>query len=222
MPELDSIRGLAILAVVVYHAFYWTRDLSSFPKWQRFFLLSLSPGQFGVNLFFVLSGFLITGILLDSRRHADYYSRFYLRRALRILPAYYFTIFLLVIFGLTSGGFLIMSLVYCANLSGLFGIALSYPVLWSLAVEEHFYLLWPTAVKRLGAASLLSLSVVLLLLSPLSRLLYHLHAAKTGIWSTFVYYSWNNADGLALGGLSLFWSEGPVGLADKLSSYRSL
>jgi peptidoglycan/LPS O-acetylase OafA/YrhL len=199
MPELDAIRGLAILAVVVYHAFYWARDLSLFPKWQRLFLLSLSPGQFGVNLFFVLSGFLITGILVDSRQRADYYLRFYLRRALRILPAYYFTIFLLILFGLTSGAFLIMSLAYCANLSGLFGIMLSYPVLWSLAVEEHFYLLWPTAVKKLGSVGLLTLLAGLLLLSPLSRLLYHLHAAKTGIASTFIFYTWNNADGLALG-----------------------
>lgn len=63
MPELDTIRGLAILGVLLYHGFYWTRDLRLYTPWQRHFLTLMAPGQFGVNLFFVLSGFLITGIL---------------------------------------------------------------------------------------------------------------------------------------------------------------
>jgi peptidoglycan/LPS O-acetylase OafA/YrhL len=92
MPELDTIRGLAILGVLVYHGFYWARDLSLYTPWQRIFLSLTAVGQFGVNLFFVLSGFLITGILLESRTRADYYERFYFRRALRILPAYYLTL----------------------------------------------------------------------------------------------------------------------------------
>src|ERR1700676_3441511 len=87
MPELDAVRGIAILGVVVYHAFYWSRDLSLYSNLQRTFFSFTSAGQFGVPLFFVLSGFLITGILLDSRARPNYYKRFYLRRALRILPA---------------------------------------------------------------------------------------------------------------------------------------
>src|SRR5271165_1120765 len=149
MPELDTIRGLAILGVLLYHGLYWARDLNPYPPWQRHILTVMAAGQFGVNLFFVLSGFLITGILLDSRNRPDYYRRFYFRRALRILPAYYLTLFLLILFGLTSRGFLLTSLAYSSNLSPLLGIALSYPVLWSLAVEEHFYLLWPAAVRRI-------------------------------------------------------------------------
>ena len=99
MPELDTIRGLAILGVLLYHGFYWVRDLSLYAPWQRHFFTLMAPGQFGVNLFFVLSGFLITGILLDSRNRPDYYQRFYFRRALRILPAYYLTLLLLILFG---------------------------------------------------------------------------------------------------------------------------
>jgi len=200
MPELDAIRGLAILGVVLYHLFYWVQDLRLFSHWQRIFLLSMSPGQFGVNLFFVLSGFLITGILIESKSTTKYYTRFYFRRALRILPAYYFTLFLLVLLGLTSRGFLLMSCFYCSNLSGLFGIALSYTVLWSLAVEEHYYLLWPFAVKRFSPSRLMWLLSAIILASPLSRLLYHLHAFHNGLSNaTYGYYTWNNADGLALG-----------------------
>ena len=201
MPELDTIRGLAILGVVLYHTFYWAVDMSFFSPWKRGFLSLMSTGQFGVNLFFVLSGFLITGILLDSRERTDYYGRFYYRRSLRILPAYYFTIFLLIVFGMTSRGFLLMSLAYSANLSGLFGIVLSYPVLWSLAVEEHFYLLWPATVKRLGSSTLLVLLAGIVVLCPVSRYLYHLHAVRVDVFGDYGYYTWNNADGLALGAI---------------------
>jgi peptidoglycan/LPS O-acetylase OafA/YrhL len=194
MPELDTIRGLAILGVLFYHGFYWSRDLRLYSPWQRHFFTLMAPGQFGVNLFFVLSGFLITGILLDSRIRPDYYRRFYFRRALRILPAYYLTLFLLVIFKLTSFGFLLMSLAYSSNMSALFGIALSYPVLWSLAVEEHFYLMWPMATKRISTTKLLWILGAILVLCPISRFLYY---GRPG----YGYFTWNHLDGLALGAI---------------------
>jgi len=181
MPELDTIRGLAILGVIFYHGFYWAHDLAAYSPWQRIFLKAMSVGQYGVNLFFVLSGFLITGILLNTRDRKDYYKRFYLRRALRILPAYYLTLLILVIFRLTSKGFLLMSLLYSSNLSLLFGVTMSYTVLWSLAVEEHFYLVWPLvvfgvrreALERIclavvGAALALRIALSLLGMSELS------------------------------------------------------
>src|SRR5258708_30548601 len=89
MPELDAIRGLAILGVVFYHGFYWARDLSAYSPWQRVFLKTMSVGQYGVNLFFVLSGFLFTGLFLNTRAPKDYYRRFCLPRALGIFPPYY-------------------------------------------------------------------------------------------------------------------------------------
>jgi peptidoglycan/LPS O-acetylase OafA/YrhL len=67
MPELDVLRGIASLAVVFYHGLYYARDFTPFTLTQRRILFAFSPGQFGVNLFFVLSGFLITGLLLDAR-----------------------------------------------------------------------------------------------------------------------------------------------------------
>jgi peptidoglycan/LPS O-acetylase OafA/YrhL len=202
MPELDTIRGLAILGVLFYHGLYWARDLSHYLPWQRRFLALISVGQFGVNLFFVLSGFLITGILLESRNRPDYFQRFYFRRALRILPAYYLTLLLLVLFGLTSRGFLLMSLAYSSNLSSMFGIQLSYAVLWSLAVEEHFYLIWPMAVRRIPSNNLFWVLSAIVVLCPVSRFLYHQHAVQTDtVGAGFGYYTWNNLDGLALGAI---------------------
>ena len=202
MPELDVIRGIASLAVLFYHGLYYARDLTVFSPAQKHLLFVFSPGQFGVNLFFVLSGFLITGLLLDSRTRPDYYRRFYVRRALRILPAYYAILLILVLTRATSIGFLGMSFFYCANLSLLFGIAMSYPVLWSLAVEEHFYLFWPTIVHRLSMRWLALFAGAIVIASPLFRFACVLHSLHTDpLKSGCFYYTWDNADGLACGAL---------------------
>src|SRR5277367_2162254 len=100
MPELDTVRGIAILMVFLFHSFEdFTPSGLSVPGWERLLLSAASLGWTGVNLFFVLSGFLITGILMDSANRPRYYSRFYSRRALRILPAYYLLIAVLVLLG---------------------------------------------------------------------------------------------------------------------------
>jgi peptidoglycan/LPS O-acetylase OafA/YrhL len=202
MPELDTIRGLAILGVLFYHGLYWARDFSPYTTAEKRFLSLISAGQFGVSLFFVLSGFLITGLLLDSRKRADYYKRFYIRRALRILPAYYGILLILLLTKMITNSFLWMSLIYCSNLSMLFGVAMSYPVLWSLAVEEHFYLIWPTAVQRRQPRTLMAVAGSIVLLAPAFRSICHAHATKTNfIGAGCAYYTWNAADGLALGAL---------------------
>src|SRR6184192_54282 len=84
MPELDVLRGCAILAVLLYHGLYWSLGSSPNPLFNAV-IKSTVVGWLGVNLFFVLSGFLITGILIDSKGKPSYYRRFYLRRVLRIL-----------------------------------------------------------------------------------------------------------------------------------------
>jgi len=97
---------------------------------------------------------------------------------------------------MTSNSFLWMSLIYCSNLSLLLGIPMSYPVLWSLAVEEHFYLIWPTERKLIAVAG------GVILLAPVFRAICHLHAAKTNfVGAGCGYNTWNAADGLALGAL---------------------
>jgi peptidoglycan/LPS O-acetylase OafA/YrhL len=202
MPELDALRGVASLAVVFYHGLYWARDFTPFTLAQRRVLFAFSPGQFGVNLFFVLSGFLITGLLLDSRGRRDYYRRFYIRRALRILPAYYALLLILALSGIASRPFLAMSFFYSANLSVLFGIAMSYPVLWSLAVEEHFYLAWPAVVHRIPMRWLAAIAVGIIVASPLLRVACYCYGVQRKLTDIGCdHFTWNTADGLACGAL---------------------
>src|SRR5579883_1444496 len=90
VPALDGVRGLAILGVIAFHARVVFTNTSEMPS--SIFSLA-SQGRLGVTLFFVLSGFLITGILLDSRDSAGYFRRFYFRRVLRIFPLYFAYLF---------------------------------------------------------------------------------------------------------------------------------
>jgi peptidoglycan/LPS O-acetylase OafA/YrhL len=203
MPELDTLRGIAVLSVVFFHAFgfeYGVKGLTGIPK---YLVAATLPGWVGVNLFFVLSGFLITGILIDTRSREDYYRRFYLRRALRILPIYYGVLLLLAIFSRAgiiarpaSWAFLGLSFIYLANVTNLFGVTMQYGVLWSLAVEEHFYLLWPTVARFFSRRGLTLVAALIFVGCPVLRAFYFLRGYDSGDG-----YTWLCADGLALGAL---------------------
>src|SRR5579862_1158424 len=176
MPELDSIRGMAILAVLLLHGFGMYR-VASFAGLSRLFVALCSYGWCGVELFFVLSGFLITGILLDTKTSTDYFRRFYTRRALRILPAYYALLLFFFAISRTSWlgshsvelPFIALSLVYLSNTAPLFGVAMQYTVFWSLSVEEHFYLVWPMVVRRLDKRRLMQTALLVFLAVPMIR-----------------------------------------------------
>jgi peptidoglycan/LPS O-acetylase OafA/YrhL len=155
-PALDGIRGLAILLVFVYHCSGLNHDL----------FFDVYPGWAGVDLFFVLSGLLITGLLLDSRGSQGYYSRFLVRRGLRILPLYYATL-AVVFIGIAlgpAGGLkaLLPSQVYFWTYTpNLLFAFQGWPAptmmlnhFWSLGVEEQFYLFWPLPVALLNARQL--------------------------------------------------------------------
>lgn len=212
MPELDTLRGVAVLLVLFYHGFYFATLADRFHGPVRWFVVATDTGWMGVNLFFVLSGFLITGILLDSRNESGYYRRFYVRRALRILPAYYgflLLLFAIVHLGLvtrqTSWQFLGFSLVYLSNVSVLFGVPSQYGALWSLSVEEHFYLLWPAAVRKVSRRSLVWTCVLIIVVCPLLRAFCY--------WRHYEYgagYTWLVADGLAWGALLALLARGKV------------
>jgi peptidoglycan/LPS O-acetylase OafA/YrhL len=172
MPGLDLLRGAAILAVVLFHGFAYSAPL--FP-WHNQLAATLfhltSFGWTGVNLFFTLSGFLITGNLLDSDGTTNFYSRFYIRRVLRILPAY---LLILIILGVTrtaSLNYLAVCLLFLANWPSLLlhGSFVLYPVLWSLAVEEQFYVTWPWLYRWFNRKGLFAICAAMILLCPILR-----------------------------------------------------
>jgi peptidoglycan/LPS O-acetylase OafA/YrhL len=152
--SLDGWRGVAILLVFVRHYFLTT---NAHTWWIKELAGVASAGWIGVDLFFVLSGFLITGILLDTRGHKRYFLNFYARRTLRIFPLYYGVLF--GAFALTPLLHLqwrvgdITHFLYIDNISVQFNPALmnvmpwlNLDAMWSLAVEEQFYLLWPAII----------------------------------------------------------------------------
>jgi peptidoglycan/LPS O-acetylase OafA/YrhL len=165
LPGLDGIRGLAILLVMTVH--FIGGAVAETPL-QKFFVKAAVHGWMGVDLFFVLSGFLITGILLGSKNKPRYFRNFYARRALRIFPLYYAVLIaLFLILPLlvmpsplleTARSHQIWLWTYTSN----FFIAwtgtwdsLNYVAhFWSLAIEEHFYLVWPLVVFYFPAPTL--------------------------------------------------------------------
>jgi peptidoglycan/LPS O-acetylase OafA/YrhL len=198
LPALDGVRGLAILGVLLMHFVHHPAGTSTFAlrAIKQATLLSWA----GVDLFFVLSGFLITGILLDTKARPDYYRRFWQRRAARILPLYY--LLLLAVFALpplrvhaalagpAPAYVLLWQNVWMAR-HGLGGVVLAFT--WSLAVEEQFYFVLPFLVRGLSTRNLGRLFVGLILTAPLLRCLWGMPAA-------FVLLPCR-ADALAWGGL---------------------
>jgi peptidoglycan/LPS O-acetylase OafA/YrhL len=171
MPGLDVLRGVAILSVFCFHGLKWflPPGAATGPH-VRQIGQAVSFGWLGVNLFFVLSGFLITGILLDTRTKKNYWSSFYIRRFLRIAPLYLVVLAILKFALNFSWSYVIVCLFYLANFAFEFGIpGPGYGPLWSLAVEEQFYLVWPYLVRRLRLRALTALCVVGILLSPVLR-----------------------------------------------------
>jgi peptidoglycan/LPS O-acetylase OafA/YrhL len=172
MPALDCLRGIAIAGVVVYHGVAGGAPPDAVSGWTRTISKVSVYGQHGVTLFFVLSGFLITGGLLDSRSKADHYYRdFYVRRLLRIVPVYLAMLLVLMVSRSITVGYLFIALLFLANFSSPFPHERGYGPLWSLSVEEQFYLVWPWIVRRLTTRRFMIFCTCILFVSPLLRLL---------------------------------------------------
>jgi len=207
MPELDSLRGVAILLVLFYHGFGWEYGLQGLSGLERRFVAATLTGWTGVDLFFVLSGFLITGILLDTKPRPDYYRRFYIRRALRILPLYFAVLLFLAIATRTPlfphavpWSFLGISMLFLTNFATVFKIPVPYGPFWSLAVEEHFYLLWPAVVRKLSARRVALGALAVCMVCPALRAVSFLLHRGRG-WTEYGGYTWFVADSLATGAL---------------------
>ncbi len=185
VPELDGLRGLAILLVLLCH-FVGNSDHTSLPLWLDRFCWVLRSGWMGVDLFFGLSGFLIGGILLDSRSSGNYFRRFYTRRVHRILPIYFLLMllfaFVVGILQFSPQGRATVSprellvLPKCIFfLQNFFGSFTDFQwrwfvVTWSLAVEEQFYLVAPLFMRFLSVPRLTGLLVSFVVASPILRL----------------------------------------------------
>lgn len=181
LPVLDGVRGFAVLYVILFH-FYLTppADIGSLKR-IGFALIDL--GFTGVDLFFVLSGFLITGILLANTNSENYFSSFYARRILRIFPLYYLLCLVSIViipsipffdryeFLGSGSGSLAYYWFFLNNLALILPVQPQafLNVCWSLSIEEQFYLLWPLAIWLFGKRGALRASVALFVLSVLLR-----------------------------------------------------
>jgi peptidoglycan/LPS O-acetylase OafA/YrhL len=160
IPALDGLRGIAILLVMAQHFI----PLEASPAGEQMVRLVAAAGWAGVDLFFVLSGFLITGILFDARRSTNPWLPFYARRALRILPAFVVVMLGLVLLGVGARTFdpegfgALLSnqgwqWAFLTNVRiAIDGSWRLFPYtghLWSLGVEEQFYVVWPAIVLLL-------------------------------------------------------------------------
>ncbi len=205
-PALDGMRGLAILMVVVHNFSFDDANLSGIAG--RLLHACVIGGWMGVIMFFVLSGFLITGILLDTQHEPGHFRRFYLRRTLRIAPLYY-AVLLIAFVGLPLAGTVpapvradqpsqVWLWTYLSNWVQPFGLAgETFPHFWSLAVEEQFYLLWPLLTWRQSPETVLRRGLVLAVLAPVVRTAILMRGGTSGM-----VYLWSpcRMDALALGG----------------------
>jgi peptidoglycan/LPS O-acetylase OafA/YrhL len=173
VAALDGIRGAAILLVLAFHFVQSIRY--EFGYQDNPVLRGIVLGWVGVDLFFVLSGFLITGILYDSKGSGHYFKNFYMRRVLRIFPLYYGTLLVLLlldlawpaasVFGRENPAWIWLYLTNVVMAWKGFGAAGYVDHFWSLAIEEHFYFVWPLAVFLFSRRRLLQLTVAMFFVS---------------------------------------------------------
>ena len=203
IPEVDGVRAIAILAVLFTH-------LWKYPAGWTFTNHFASAGWLGVDLFFVLSGFLITGILWDARGKPRYFRNFYARRTLRIFPLYYFLL-LLIFVGLPiiHNTMEVRSVreqwtwygAYLANFALASSGWIFFPldITWSLSVEEQFYAIWPAVIRKLSTRTMVTLCAILIVGAPILRTLLLLVLHINWRWSYMMTIC--RADGFAWGAL---------------------
>jgi peptidoglycan/LPS O-acetylase OafA/YrhL len=206
IPQLDGLRGIAVITVLIGHAASFVEALP--------YAGMLEYVRFTVDIFFVLSGFLITGILLDSKGSPHYFRNFYVRRSLRVWPLYYLVLF--IVFAVAplfrpamqptvariwpAFVFYVQNLVYHDIYP--FGLGAT----WSMAVEEQFYLTWPVLVFFLKNKALSIVSVILVVVSTSVRLVSYYQGAPPAFPHMFTFA---RLDSLALGCLAAIWLRSP-------------
>ena len=226
IPALDGLRGIAILLVIPHNANIYTDHPGIFLP----LALAANAGWIGVQLFFVLSGFLITGGLLDTVSSPHYLRNFYVRRTLRIFPLYYLTLLV----GLLLLPMLLQSpprtgpelrgaaalALFLNNWVQPFGMLVpGFSHFWSLAVEEQYYLVWPFVVRFCSARRLLHICLSLVAIALLSRVL--LLAAGAPELTTYV-YTVCRMDALAIGAITALVARNTVLMSRLRNKVRAL
>lgn len=207
-PELDALRFFAFLCVFASHilpskAVFLRLHIPGFEVLQSIF----SCGMYGVPLFFLLSAFLITSLLLLERNATGdvNLSAFYIRRILRIWPLYFLVIGIAAFFGLPRIYILGYSLLIGNWVIIRYGWPVSFAVaLWSISIEEQFYLLWPCFAKWCSRKSLLSTAAVLVLTANVARIVLR-HVPDTQLWPNTLAH----LDSLGFGILCALLLQGP-------------
>ena len=217
IAALDGLRGVAILLVLGVHLV----GMDALPRQGLLGAIQAVfwTGWSGVDLFFALSGFLITGILLDTQRSSNYFSSFYGRRSLRIFPLYYAALLLAILLNLVVANTMRLQFPAYAALAHVDWLRwLAYFVyyqnwwfppgnpsdlfvrhFWSLAVEEQFYLVWPLCILLLSRRSLMRLCLLLPIVQLAARIaLVHRLGAHDGYLNANSFF---RSDGLFLGAL---------------------
>jgi peptidoglycan/LPS O-acetylase OafA/YrhL len=192
VAAFDGIRGFAVVLVMLVH------------------FISFQQGWIGVEIFFVLSGYLITTILLNERDKPHFWKVFYLRRVTRILPAFAGLLCLAILLETVQWRPLWPYLIlFGANIADVKHYeamnAAGLGVLWSLAVEEHFYFVWPAQIRAVSSRKLSLILVIVIILEPILRVVAMLKGAD---WKLTYYLTPFRLDGLAVGSLLA------IGLAD--------
>ena len=205
IPQFDGVRGIAVLMVLIGHSAF----LERLPHAGM-----LEYARFSVDSYFVLSGFLITGILLDSKGSEHYFRNFYARRAVRIWPLYYLVLFLVFVVEplfvpatratvasiWPAFAFYVQNLIYHDAYP--FGLAAT----WSLALEEQFYMTWPLLVFFLKKRTLTIVLFSLFVMSLSFRLGFYFRGAESG----FVHqYTFSRLDAITFGSLAALWLRSP-------------
>lgn len=203
--ELDGIRAIAIWLVLIIHITMQgsaQRDVAALHGFGRLTFLAIDHMWLGVDLFFVLSGFLITGILLDTKHRPTYFRSFYIRRALRILPLVAVVIAVMILIAPGYPAWYTCGLLFLSDVAPLLNVSAppGAPPLWSLAVEEQFYLLWPVLVLALTSRRLIVLAVAIIACEPLIRFV---------TFGSGLEVPWCRSDGLAMGALAALFVRRP-------------
>lgn len=188
LPALDGLRAIAILLVIPHNISVLAAHTSGIAYVMG---LVANVGWIGVQLFFALSGFLITGNLLDTRKASNYYRAFFARRVLRIFPLYFGSLLVVCVVAprlfqmpaefTETLRYLPIYLLFLSNWTQPFGLSVEgFPHFWSLAIEEQFYLLWPLVVHHHAPQKLLRICIGIMVAALIIRVSMIMGGAASG------------------------------------------